>query len=399
MQNNDNTGHNACFNPLWPCAMVGAASFLAGIKDLGVVINGSSGCYYFAELAIPDPLSSTFLVQDEIIFGTEERIKEIIDGLSGIYDKFAVINTCVPSLTGDDITGFLSDYDTLFVDLPGYCGDFDYGYKKAAEAIGITPDAGREGVNIDGICSIDPFHAGNLNECRRLLSLAEVPVEAILSSDSYDSVKNPSDFSITANPDYAVSGAGHSHSVLGIKNTIRAFEALGELIPQCRPDKVLEEAESAEENIIKACDRFLRKHDPPATAIFATEGYAGYTAEIFQNYLDANILYTGLRNNLSPEDHRPDKIPEYNKKSEDQHNRYRKDYVNDLKTITEILNHEKPDLIIGSSFESVKYPKAKFFGITFPSREKISLHNAPITGIEGELCYIENILNILSRKN
>ncbi|EHQ36877.1 nitrogenase component 1 [Methanoplanus limicola] len=396
MQNNNNAGHNACFNPLWPCAMVGAASFLAGIKDLGVVINGSSGCYYFAELAIPDPLSSTFLVQDEIIFGTEERIKEIIDGLSGIYDKFAVINTCVPSLTGDDITGFLSNYNTLFIDLPGYCGDFDYGYKKSAESIGITPDTGREGVNIDGICSIEPFHTGNLNECRRLLSLAEVPAAAVLSSDIYDSVKNPSELSITANPDYAVSGAGHNFSVLGIKNTTRAFEALGELIPQSNTDKVLEEAGSAEENIIKACDRFLRKNDPPSTAIFATAAYAEYTEEILQDYLDAEILCTGHRNIPSPGEHRLDNILEY----EDQEsNRYRKGHVNDLKVITEILNHEKPDLIIGSSFESVKYPDAGFFGITFPSREKISLHNAPITGIEGELYYIENILNILSRKS
>jgi nitrogenase molybdenum-iron protein alpha/beta subunit len=338
-------------------------------------------------------------VQDEIIFGTEERIKDIIEGLSGIYDRFAVINTCVPSLTGDDIRGFLSDYNTLFIDLPGYCGDFDYGYKKAAESIGITPETGREGVNIDGICSIEPFHTGNLNECRRLLSLAEVPAAAVLSSDSYSSVKNPSDLSITANPDYAVSGAGHNYSVLGIKNTISAFEALGELIPQCNTDKILEEAGSAEENIIKACDRFLRKNDPPGAAIFATKAYAEYTAEILQNYLDAEILYTGIRNSPSPKDHRPDKIPEYNSESEDHQNKCKKGYVNDLKVITEILNHEKPDLIIGSSFESVKYQEAGFFGITFPSRERISLHNAPITGIEGELYYIENILNILSKKS
>ena len=399
MQKRENISHNPCFNPLWPCAMVGAASFLAGIKDLGVVINGSSGCYYFAELAVPDPLSSTFLVQDEIIFGTEERIKDIIEGLSGIYNRFAVINTCVPSLTGDDVKGFLDDYDALFIDLPGYCGDFDYGYKKAAEQIGITPDKKREGVNIDGICSIEPFHTGNLNECRRLLSLAEVPFAAVLSSDTYDSVKNPSDLSITANPDYAVSGAGHNYSVLGIKNTIRAFEALGDLIPQCNADKVLEEAGSAEENIIKACDRFLRKNDPPATVIFATAGYAEYTADILQDYLDAEILYTGLRNIPSPGDNREEKNTEYSRKPENSRNTYKKGYINDLKVITEILNHEKPDLIIGSSFESVKYPDAEFFGITFPSREKISLHNAPITGIEGELYYIENILNILCKKS
>jgi len=395
MHSDENTDSNACFNPLWPCAMVGAASFLAGIKDLGVVINGSSGCYYFAELAVPDPLSSTFLVQDEIIFGTEERIKDIIEGLSGIYNRFAVINTCVPSLTGDDIKGFLDDYDTLFIDLPGYSGDFDYGYRKAAEAIGIVPDKKREGVNIDGICSIEPFHTGNLNECRRLLSLAEVPVAAVLSSDSYNSVKNPSDISITANPDYAVSGAKNSYSVLGIKNTVRAFEALGDLIPQCEPDKVLEEAESAEENIIRACDRFLRKNDPPATAIFATEGYAEYTAEILQDYLDAEILYAGIRNTETPGNKDTYEIPAYNSQKSKITQPYRRDYITDLKAITDILNEIKPDLIIGSSFESVKYREAEFFGITFPSRDKVSLHNAPITGIEGELYYIENILNTL----
>jgi nitrogenase molybdenum-iron protein alpha/beta subunit len=36
-----------CDNPLWPCAMTGAAACLAGFRGMSVVIHGSSGCYYY----------------------------------------------------------------------------------------------------------------------------------------------------------------------------------------------------------------------------------------------------------------------------------------------------------------------------------------------------------------
>lgn len=52
-----------CTNPLWPCAMTGAAACLAGFDGVTVVIHGSSGCYYYPATLLHAPLSGTFLLE------------------------------------------------------------------------------------------------------------------------------------------------------------------------------------------------------------------------------------------------------------------------------------------------------------------------------------------------
>ena len=64
-----------CENPLWPCAMTGAASCLAGFRGLKVVIHGSSGCYYYPATLLHAPLHGTFILEHEVIFGSEDRLK------------------------------------------------------------------------------------------------------------------------------------------------------------------------------------------------------------------------------------------------------------------------------------------------------------------------------------
>ena len=56
-----------CTNPLWPCAMTGAAACLAGFDGLTVVIHGSSGCYYYPTTLLHAPLHGTFILEHEII--------------------------------------------------------------------------------------------------------------------------------------------------------------------------------------------------------------------------------------------------------------------------------------------------------------------------------------------
>ena len=48
-----------CTNPVWPCAMTGACSVLAGFSGLNVLIHGSSGCYYYQRSLLKVPLFST----------------------------------------------------------------------------------------------------------------------------------------------------------------------------------------------------------------------------------------------------------------------------------------------------------------------------------------------------
>ena len=362
--------------------MVGAASCLAGISDIGVIIHGSAGCYSYAEMAIPDPLNCTYLVEDEIVFGTEDRLREIAGALSGMYNRLAVINTCVPSIMGEDLERFLEDYDPIIIDIPGFSGDFDEGYRQALGVIGGDTDSGREGVNIHGLCSIDPFAGGNLQEASRLLHLAGIDTAAVYCRDTLDSVKSPSKYSISVNPDYNAEHTGRPCSILGIDEIIETFEYIHDFFPDSGTDKVISEAEEADEQIIKACDKFLRKNDPPRVAVFSTGAYTEFAAKSLKKYLDARIVFAGVRNSegISIPD-----IPSGR--------------AVDLRVIKEIISKETPDLILGSSFENAISPKTPFIGMTFPQRSRIVLHNKPVAGTEGSLVFIGDVLNSLDQRN
>lgn len=168
-----------CDNPLWPCAMTGAAACLAGFDGMSVVIHGSSGCYYYPTTLLHAPLHGTFILENEVIFGSEDRLREVIGGLAGTGNRIAVITTCVPAILGEDIHSMLADLDVLLVDSPGFAGDAEAGYSKALTLLAPETDAATEGVNIDGVCLLDPFSQGNLQEIRRLLGLAMIPVATV----------------------------------------------------------------------------------------------------------------------------------------------------------------------------------------------------------------------------
>ena len=159
-----------CDNPLWPCAMTGAAACLAGFDGVAVIIHGSSGCYYYPTTLLHAPLHGTFILENEVIFGSEERLREVISGLAGTGKRIAVITTCVPAILGEDIPSMLADLDVILVDSPGFSGDVETGYANALSRLGPRIDPSTEGVNIDGACLFDPFSCGNVQEIQRLFS-------------------------------------------------------------------------------------------------------------------------------------------------------------------------------------------------------------------------------------
>ena len=82
---------NDCMNPLWPCAMTGAASCLSGVRGIGVIIHGSSGCFFYPATLLKTPLHCTNLIEEDIIFGAEKRLKRTVEELSSEYDLLAEI--------------------------------------------------------------------------------------------------------------------------------------------------------------------------------------------------------------------------------------------------------------------------------------------------------------------
>jgi nitrogenase molybdenum-iron protein alpha/beta subunit len=355
--------------------MTGAASCLAGFDGISVVIHGSSGCYYYPTTLLHAPLYGTFILENEVIFGSEDRLREVIGGLSGNGNLIAVITTCVPAILGEDIQSLLAEHDVLLVDSPGFSGDVETGYKKALSLLAPQTEPKTGGVNIDGVCLLDPFHKGNLQEIRRLLGLASVPVATVFCRDSLNKIRTAATCTIGTNGDFSSGVGEYLGGTLGFGTLRATFEKLGTAFEESDISPVLRELSQQEEETIRICDKFLRRFDPPSVVIFAGASYAEFAADALEHYLDADIRFIGLRN--------PGGIP-----------RYPSTLVTGLKEAKTFIELHNPDLVLGSSFErSVSGGSRAFYGITPPLRGVVRLAPVPLAGVNGTLFFMEQVLN------
>jgi nitrogenase molybdenum-iron protein alpha/beta subunit len=354
--------------------MTGAAACLAGFRGIAVVIHGSSGCYYYPTTLLHAPLHGTFILENEVIFGSEDRLREVIGGLSETGDRIAVITTCVPAILGEDVRSMLADFDVLLVDTPGFAGEVETGYSKALALLGPKTDPQREGVNIDGVCMLDPFFSGNLQEIRRLLDLASVPVATVFCRDMLKKAYGAAVYTIGTNGDFR-SGIGEClGGTLGLEPLREAFERLGDVVDGSDIGPVLQEIALQETEIVRIADRFLRRFDPPSVTIFAGASYAEFAARALEQYLDADIRFIGTRN---PESRC----------------RYPSGLVTGLREAEQLIREHDPELVLGSSFERSVSGNRAFCGITPPLRGRVRLAPVPLAGINGTLFFMEQALN------
>lgn len=369
-----------CDNPIWPCAMTGAAACLAGFEGITVVIHGSSGCYYYPTTLLHAPLEGTFILENEVIFGSDERIREVIDGLEGTSNRIAIITTCVPALLGEDIPSMLASQDVLLVDSPGFSGDVEAGYRKALEC--LTPSVNPEtpGINIDGACLFDPFYRGNVREIRRLLAMAAVPVGTVFCADRADNVSDAALHTIGTNGDFRSGVGEYLGGTLGFDEIVRTFEIIGRKFEDSDIDPVIREAEGEEERVMAACDKFLRRSDPPKVAIFGGCSYALFAARTLKNYLDAEILCIGTRNE-------PDAVVSPAGTG------FPVVHAPGMNRVKSLIDTYRPDLVLGSSFEQSVSRGRGFYGLIPPIRGRVQLAPHTIAGISGSLSFIEDLLN------
>ncbi len=354
--------------------MTGAAACLAGFDGMSVVIHGSSGCYYYPTTLLHAPLHGTFILENEVIFGSEDRLREVISGLVNTGNRIAVITTCVPAILGEDIQSMLAEHDVLLVDSPGFSGDVETGYHKALTLLAPQVDTGVDGVNIDGVCLLDPFYRGNVQEIRRLLGMASIPVATVFCRDALQKTCAAATCTIGTNADFSSSIGEYLGGTLGFGSLRATFEKLGTAFEGSEIDPVLKELSKQEEEIVRICDKFLRRFDPPSAVIFAGASYAEFAAQMLEHYLDADIRFIGLRNADSPSD-------------------YPSGLVTGLKEAETVIETNNPDLVLGSSFERSVSGNRAFYGITPPLRGVVRLAPVPLAGINGTLFFMEEILN------
>ena len=354
--------------------MTGAVSCLSGIAGMGVIIHGSSGCYYYPATVLHCEIHCTFLIEQDIIFGAADRLRTLIREITDRYGSLAVVNTCTPAIIGDDITDMPGCEDVIIIDSPGFLGSYESGYRLACESLPVTIDRDHAGVNLDGISLLDPFAQGNVLEAERILSLAGIPVAAVFSSCRLEDLGHTAPHTISTNPDLSSPWGEPGGSLLGIEMTLQTVSGITEMLDGEFPEALRAEAERAEERISRAADRFLRRFDPPSAAIFGQFSYAEYACRVLEKYLDATIIVLGSRNQPGT-------------------THFRVAEASSLSSAGDLLSRDPPDLIIGSSFEQRICPGAAFVPFTYPLRGRVQLRDRPLIGIQGELGLMEDVLN------
>ena len=362
-----------CTAPLWPCGMTGAVACFAGIPDLAVVIHGSSGCFFYPQSLLPVPLFSTFIHEREVIFGSLDRLADVLGSIPPSYRRVAVVTTCVPAIVGEEIREVLPER-AILLDSPGFAGQMEVGYGRALAALDPRIDPEEKGVNIAGLNLLDPFNSGNLLEAGRLLSLAGATAGTRIPQDPLDRIGRCGTLTVSVNPDLPPGTGEAAGGLLGLIDVEETFSHLGDRIPGVDISPVLAEASRAEERIQRAADKYLKRFDPPRAAVFGGFAYAHFAADALKRYLDADILILGSRNGLRPS---PYPVRE----------------MVQIGGIAESLSVEKPDLVIGSSFERSAWPGAAFAGLTPPLRGRVLLRSRCLAGIEGTLSFMEEVLN------
>jgi nitrogenase molybdenum-iron protein alpha/beta subunit len=325
------------------------------------------------------PLFSTFIEEREVIFGSLDRLGEVLDSIPPSYQRVAVITTCVPAIVGEEIREVL-DERTILVDSPGFAGQMEVGYGRALAALDpeIAPGAG--GVNIAGFNLLDPYNSGNVLEAGRLLLLAGAPAGTRIPQDPLERISRCGPCTVTVNPDLP-SGTGMAMGdLLGLPAIEKTFSSLGDHVREMDIGPVLAEASRAEERIQRAADKYLRRFDPPSAALFGGFAYASFAAGALHRYLDADILLIGSRNGVRPA---PFPVRE----------------MAQMGRIHEFLSGEKPDIIVGSTFERSACPGAAFIGLTPPLRGRVLLRSRALAGIEGTLSFMEEVLNACMDRN
>ncbi|WP_243671053.1 nitrogenase component 1, partial [Methanoculleus chikugoensis] len=118
------------------------------------------------------------------------------------------------------------------------------------------------------------------------------------------------------------------------------------------PRPVMDEVAWADARIRKACEKYLRRFDPPPRGDRRGEAYASFAADLLDRYLGAEIACVAARNGSSGNG---------------------VTHTTDFSVIREMILDAEPDLILGSSYEAAIAPGAAFVGLTLPLRDRVAL--------------------------
>lgn len=188
------------------CQMNGAAAAVLSFKNTKVVFNGPRWCSVIAERELmaynrnlTERLYCSHIEQTELLFGTGEKIREIIEHQQRENPNtslLAVLTSCSVGLIGDDVHGIISTveeiYPVIIMDAGGLTGLFEEGYQAVMleilkkQQLKKSPACNPKKVNLLGYCAYYPHSRGDLTEMKRLLAEAGFELGVCLGESGLD---------------------------------------------------------------------------------------------------------------------------------------------------------------------------------------------------------------------
>lgn len=142
---------------------------------------GSSG-YQGAGYAGGDAIPCTNMIEADIVFGGEAKLRSLIEGTLKIMDGdfFVVLTGCTADLVGDDTGSVVREFQAagvpiVYAETGGFKGDAYKGHELVLAAIieqYLQPASGKQPGLVNVFASVpghDPFWEGDLRELKRLL--------------------------------------------------------------------------------------------------------------------------------------------------------------------------------------------------------------------------------------
>ena len=209
--------------PRYACALGGALATLRAMPRAIPIIHASSGCGQNLHIAINsgggylgggycggNSLPSSNVVERDIVFGGEERLKEQIKTTLEIMDGdiYVVLTGCMVEMIGDDIDAVVSEFadgdkPVIAVHTPSFRGNSYTGYELLFNGLikkYITKQKNKihNKVNILGIVPAqDAFWEGNLKEIKRLLDRLGLEANTFFGeNETLDDIKNAGNASL-----------------------------------------------------------------------------------------------------------------------------------------------------------------------------------------------------------
>lgn len=194
--------------PRYSCAL-GAQQTVVAIKKAVPILHSGPGCSgkissligqgegYAGGSTIPCTNSS----EAEIVFGGEDRLKEVIEGAFKVIDAelYVVLSGCTSDIVGDDIGNVTSFYQKqgrpiVYAETGGFKSNNYVSHDEVIKAIVeqyvdnfYNPDQGIKKGLVNVFASVpyqDPYWNGNLEELKRVLEGIGLQVNILFGTES-----------------------------------------------------------------------------------------------------------------------------------------------------------------------------------------------------------------------